>query len=64
MTLSEFLNIGVILERVFEDCIVHPLQEHIYQLFVQAYTRLVGYKEHELTRWDEKTETAWTGEWE
>lgn len=36
---TEFLNLDAILESVMHKLVVRPLKEHLYQLFVEEYTR-------------------------
>ncbi|XP_067011563.2 protein sprint [Anabrus simplex] len=36
---NEFLNLDAILEAVMHKLVVRPLKEHLYQLFVDEYTR-------------------------
>jgi len=39
---NEFLNIDAVLEGALHRCVIKPLKQHIYQLFVKEYQRWVG----------------------
>ena len=36
---NEFLNIDAIIEGALHKCVVKPLRQHMYQLYVEEYSR-------------------------
>ena len=36
---DEFLNIDAIIENALHRCVIKPLKQHIYKLFVDEYSR-------------------------
>ena len=36
---NEFLNVDAIIETALHKCVIKPLKQHVYSLFVHDYTR-------------------------